>query len=292
MSAPVGARALVAIVRPGPLATVQDLGRRGVMDLGIPVSGAMDQRSHRLANRLVGNPESHATIEATMGGLTAWFSHGCVVAVTGADVDVFVDDRQEGTNARLLVAAGQTVRLGTPRAGLRSYLAVRGGIDVPGLFGSRATDLLSGLGPDPLAAGTTLPVGRVDGADAPAVSAVPVAMPEHHVACRVHPGPRRDWLTPEAWDVLTSQVFTVGSRSNRIGVRLEGATLERLVTDELPSEGLVTGAIQVPGSGEPLVFLRDHPTTGGYPVIGVVDPADLDALGQLAPGDTLAFRRA
>ncbi|GAA1708203.1 biotin-dependent carboxylase-like uncharacterized protein [Propioniferax innocua] len=282
------------VVHPGPIATFQDLGRHGVMGLGIPVSGALDERSHRLANRLVGNPETHPTVEATLGGLAVRFSGPVVVAVTGADVDVFVGDRQEAINCVLRVPRGTTLRLGAPRSGLRSYVAVSGLFSLPTLFDSSSTDLLSGLGPEPLQAGDRIDLRRPDpGAVNPAaISFAPVSVPTSHVICLVHPGPRRDWLTQSAWETLVSQEFCVSPRSNRIGVRLEGPTLERRRHEELRSEGLITGAIQVPGDGRPVVFMHDHPTTGGYPVIGLVRAEDLHLMGQLAPGDTVAFRPA
>ncbi|WP_333619373.1 biotin-dependent carboxyltransferase family protein [Dietzia sp.] len=286
---------IATIHRTGPLATVQDLGRPGHMGTGIPVSGAVDRRSHGLAQRLVGNAESRAGIEATMGGLELSFSADVTVAVTGAELEVFVGSRREATNAVLRVPAGTRVRLGAPRAGLRSYIAVAGGFEVPALFGSRSTDLLSGLGPDPLAEGDELPVGVPDTAEAPAapearVEQAAVAPLSTSVEVRLLPGPRIDWFTRAALDTLRSESYTVGARSNRIGVRLEGAALERERSGELTSEGIVRGAVQVPAGGEPLVFMADHPTTGGYPVIAVVHPEDQHLLAQLGPGGRVRFR--
>lgn len=276
----------------GPLSTLQDLGRAGHMGTGIPVSGAMDRRSHGLANRLVGNGEHRATIEATLGGLEVEFDTDVCLAVTGAELDVFVGERLEGINAALHVPAGTPVRLGMPRAGLRSYLAVAGGFDGLALFGSRSTDVLSGLGPDPLSDGDSLPVGVPDPAEAPAewIDHAAVAPIAQVVEARILPGPRLDWFTDDALAALRSQAYTVGARSNRIGVRLEGPELERSMAGELTSEGIICGAIQVPASGQPLVFMADHPTTGGYPVIAVVHPDDLPLLAQAAPGTQVRFR--
>lgn len=282
----------VLIRKAGPLSTVQDLGRAGHMGTGIPVSGAMDRRSHGLANRLVGNGEHRATIEATLGGLEVEFDADVRIAVTGAELDVFVGERLEGINAALTVVAGAPVRLGAPRAGLRSYLAVAGGINAPALFGSRSTDVLSGLGPDVLADDDSFPLGVQDLAEAPDawVDQAAVAPMLPNIEVRISPGPRLDWFTPGALAALRSSAYTVGARSNRIGVRLEGADLERSVTGELTSEGIICGAIQVPASGQPLVFMADHPTTGGYPVIAVVHPDDLHLLAQATPGSTVRFR--
>lgn len=280
------------IRKAGPLSTLQDLGRAGHMGTGIPVSGAMDRRSHGLANRLVGNGEHRATIEATLGGLEVEFDEDVRLAVTGAELDVFVGERLEGINAALRVPAGTPVRLGMPRAGLRSYVAVAGGFDSPSLFGSRSTDVLSGLGPDPLADDTSIPVGVPDPAEAPTawIDHAAVAPIAKVVEARILPGPRLDWFTDDALKLLRTSAYSVGARSNRIGVRLEGPELERSITEELTSEGIICGAIQVPASGQPLVFMADHPTTGGYPVIAVVHPDDLPLLAQAAPGTQVRFR--
>lgn len=292
MTATSGTTSVAAVIQPGPLSTLQDLGRFDSMRLGVPTAGALDQPSHRLANRLVGNAESCATIETTLGGLEIEFSTHAVAAVTGAAGDVFVDQRREGTGYTLLLRPGQRLRIDPPRAGLRSYLAVAGGFSAPLRYGSRSADLLSGLGPAPLAAGDRIGIDAPATAEPPwaTVDVAPVAPPARDITCRVLPGPRRDWLVPEAWEVLTGSEYVVGGRSNRIGIRLEGPALERAISRELHSEGIVTGAIQVPGDGRPVVFMHDHPTTGGYPVIGVVHPADLHLLGQIVPGGTVRFR--
>jgi biotin-dependent carboxylase-like uncharacterized protein len=173
--------------------------------------------------------------------------------------------------------------------GLRTYLAVRGGVDVPPVLGSRSTDTLSGLGPAPLAPGDRLPVGDLRGAE-PFVDVAPVRAPSSEPVLRVLPGPRRDWLDPAAWTELTTRPWTVTANSNRVGLRLDGPRLARARDGELPSEGLVPGALQVPPDGAPVLFLADHPVTGGYPVLAVVVTADLPAAAQLRPGDTLTFR--
>jgi biotin-dependent carboxylase-like uncharacterized protein len=166
---------------------------------------------------------------------------------------------------------------------------VRGGVDVPAVLGSRSTDTLSGLGPPPLAAGNRLPLGRLAGEE-PVVDVAAVRPPSADPVLRVLPGPRRDWLSPSAWTALTTRLWTVTADSNRVGLRLSGPRLERARDDELPSEGLVPGAVQVPPDGAPVLFLADHPVTGGYPVLAVVRTADLPAVAQLRPGDRLRFR--
>jgi biotin-dependent carboxylase-like uncharacterized protein len=210
------------------------------------------------------------------------------VAVTGAPVPLTVAGRAAPLNAPVTVPAGAELVLGSPRIGLRCYVAVRGGVDVPPVLGSRSTDRLSGLGPEPLVAGALLAIG--DGAgEEPVVDVAPVRPPAERPVLRVLPGPRRDWLTDQAWTRLVSDGWTVSADSDRVGLRLTGPRLERARDDELPSEGLVPGAVQVPPDGAPVLFLADHPVTGGYPVLAVVVTADLPAAAQLRPGDELRF---
>jgi biotin-dependent carboxylase-like uncharacterized protein len=271
----------LTVLESGPLATIQDNGRVGQASLGIPASGACDRASYALANRLVGNTPSAAAIEVTYGGLVLHADGDVVVAITGAPCPGVP------FNGPAIVKAGEVLRLGPPRTGLRTYVAVRGGIDVPPVLGSRSTDLLSGLGPSALSSGQTLPIG-CDYGPMPGVDLAPVADPPgDQVVVRVTPGPRRDWFTDAGWASFTSQQYVVSSNSNRIGVRLEGEPLERAREGELASEGMALGAIQIPPSGLPVIFLADHPVTGGYPVIAYVAGADLDACAQLRPGQPL-----
>ncbi len=271
------------VVQTGPLTTVQDTGRIGQGSLGVGRSGACDRGAHRLANRLVGNPEEAATLEVTFGGLVLVAETDVLVALSGA--------RCPGAPhlAPTTLVAGQELRLAPPTAGLRTYLAVRGGIAVEPVLGSRSTDVLSGLGPAVVQAGDRLPVGPAS-LPMPGVDLAPVAEPSAgEVTVRVLPGPRRDWFDEAAWSLLTGQDYRVSSDSNRVGVRLEGEPLARSRTDELPSEGMVRGALQIPPSGVPVLFLADHPVTGGYPVVGYVADDDVDRCAQLRPGQTLRF---
>lgn len=276
----------VSVVDPGPLTTVQDRGRRGWAHLGVPGSGALDGAAAGYANRLVGNRADAAVLETTLGGVAVRLEQGCVVAVTGAPAPVSVDGRPVAFSEQVHVRPGQTLLVGPATSGLRSYVAFEGGVDVAPVLGSRSTDTLSGLGPAPLAAGDRLalgePSGHPHGVDVPVVRRCPDA-----VRLRLLPGPRLDWFAEGTLDRLTAQTWTVSAQSNRIGLRLEGTALERSRTEEMPSEGLVLGAVQVPASGQPLVFLNDHPTTGGYPVVGVVRPEDLAVCAQLRPGSTV-----
>lgn len=280
------------IVRPGPLATVQDLGRPGLASLGVGRSGAADVASFRLANRLVGNPESAAAIETTFGGLAVLARRDLVVAVTGAPCPMTLDGRDAAHNAVLRVREGQMLELGPPRTGLRSYLSVRGGVDVAPVLGSRSSDVLSGIGPPPLGAEDSLPVGPAP-EQQPTVEVAAVPLPAGgDVELRVVLGPRAGWFTEEAVETLLSQPYEVTSESNRVGARLAGPELERDRDEELPSEGMVCGSLQVPPSGQPTLFLADHPVTGGYPVIAVVLSTDVPAAAQARPGQRVRFRRA
>lgn len=285
MSGRAGAAGRLTVLATGPLCTVQDEGRLGQAALGIGRSGACDRAAYRLANRLVGNEPGVATLEVTFGGLALRADTPATVVTTGA--------RCEGDaahHAPLLLRPGDELRLGPPVSGLRTYLAVRGGVAVEPVLGSRSTDLLSGLGPAPLAVGDELPVGRAHG-PMPGVDVAVVPHPAGgEVSVRVLPGPRRDWFDDAAWASLTGQSWEVTSQSNRVGVRLAGEPLDRLREGELASEGMVRGALQVPPSGLPVLFLADHPVTGGYPVIGYVTDTDVDACAQLRPGQRLRLR--
>lgn len=279
----------LTVLETGPLATVQDRGRPGLAAIGVGHSGPVDTGSFRLANRVVGNPEWAAGIEVTLGGLVVRARGDLLVCLTGAPCPVRVDRREEAAYSVVRVPHGATLSVGTPAVGLRSYLAVRGGLAVPEVLQSRATDTLAGLGPPVLAPDSHLEVGPPP-PTAPVVDLAPVPTPTSaDVVLRIVPGPRADWFADHALDHLTRQPFEVSSDSDRVGMRLTGARLERTRDDELPSEGMVCGALQVPPSGEPTLFLADHPVTGGYPVIAVVVRADLDRAAQARPGQRLRF---
>jgi biotin-dependent carboxylase-like uncharacterized protein len=279
-------RSRIEIIDPGALTTVQDLGRPGWAHLGVPRSGALDQPALRLANRLVGNPESAAALETTLSGVWFRVDRATSLAVTGARCEIHVGGRPAGWGAVLAVTAGTEVRVGPAIEGLRSYVAVAGGLDLDPVLGSRSTDLLSGLGPAPLRAGDRLPVGAA-GAVPHGTEAVPRPLP---AVLRIRLGPRSDWFSDATLAALDGAAYDVAPDSNRIGLRLTGTPLERARPEELPSEGMVLGAVQVPSSGQPVVFLHDHPTTGGYPVVGVVLEEDLAVCAQARPGDRLTLR--
>jgi biotin-dependent carboxylase-like uncharacterized protein len=280
---------VLEVLEPGPLTTVQDRGRPGWAHLGVPRAGALDAGAAALANRLVGNDDDAALLETTLGGVTLRLSSATTVAVTGAACPVRVDGRAVAFAEPVTVRAGAEVAVGPARHGVRSYLAVAGGLAVEPVLGSRSTDTLAWLGPPRLAAGAVLPLGPPQARPA-ALDVHAVRRARGPVVLRFRTGPRRDWFAADAVRTLTAGPYAVTADSNRVALRLDGTGLERSREGELASEGIVLGAVQVPPSGRPLVFLNDHPTTGGYPVLGVVHPQDLDACAQLRPGEQVSFR--
>lgn len=290
------------VLHPGLQALFQDLGRAGQAGQGVSASGAMDRASLRAANRLVGNPSDAAAIESVQGGLALRCLGDAVVAVTGADgpLTLRTADGRAWPLPRgrpLALADGDTLELGEPRTGLRSYLAARGGFVVTPVLGSCATDTLARLGPPALAAGDRLVLGPGQGVvgDAAAADAVPaLPAPGDEVTLDVVMGPRTDWFTPAAVERLAAQRWQVTPQSSRVGLRLAGvqplARANAFDGAELPSEGTVRGALQVPPSGQPVLFMADHPLTGGYPVIATVAPHHLDLAGQLPIGAWVRLR--
>ncbi|MGX7679045.1 5-oxoprolinase subunit C family protein [Jatrophihabitans sp. DSM 45814] len=281
---------MINVIEPGLHATLQDLGRVGYTDIGVGRSGAADLASHRLANRLLGNDDRAATIEITFGGFSFRLTAAATISLTGARCPIRDSPTMDWNRAHSL-PAGAVVTLGVPAAGLRTYLAVRGGLAAEEVLGSRSTDTLSGLGPQVLEAGTTLAIGTLISGD-PAADPVVVTAAEHAGPRRllVFPGPRLDWFTAEAWQRLLSSPWTMQADSNRIGYRLSGVLLTRSRAGELPSEATLPGAVQVPPDGQPIVLGPDAPVTGGYPVLGVVPRAELDQLAQCRPGDVIRFQ--
>ncbi|KAB1150829.1 biotin-dependent carboxyltransferase family protein [Streptomyces luteolifulvus] len=278
----------LAVVRAGALTTVQDRGRPGHAHVGVPRSGALDPPAAALVNRLVGNPPEAAVLETTLNGCAVRPRSAVTAAVGGAPCRVTLDGRPAAWGAPVRVPAGAVLEIGAALSGVRSYVAVSGGIAVEPLLGSRSTDLLSGLGPPPLTDGAVLPLGHPVDLHA-RVDVAPQPRPPAELVLRVTLGHRDDWFTPQAVRAFTTRAYRVSSASNRIGLRTQGPVLERARSGELPSEGMVLGAVQVPPDGRPVIFLADHPTTGGYPVIAVVRAADLPAAAQAVPGIPVRF---
>ncbi|MFN3732360.1 carboxyltransferase domain-containing protein [Comamonas testosteroni] len=281
----------------GLLTLFQDRGRHGQAGQGVSASGAMDQAAFKAANRLVGNASHLPVLETVGGGLSLQSVGENVVAVTGADAPLGIttaDGRRWSAPrcAAVALADGDTLSLAQPVAGARCYVAVRGGYEVAPVLGSASTDTLAHVGPPALRSGQLLAV-----LPAPHAVVAEFALPEQdlpapdgEVVLDVELGPRTDWFTPEAVALLAAQRWQVTPQSNRVGLRLAGEqALTRAVTSELPSEGTPLGAIQVPASGQPVLFLADHPLTGGYPVIGCVAPHHLDLAGQIPVGAWIRF---
>jgi biotin-dependent carboxylase-like uncharacterized protein len=281
----------LTVARAGALTTIQDDGRPGLAHLGVGRSGALDRAAHHLANRLVANPAGAPALETTIDGVAIVLDAAGVIAVTGASADVRVGGREVGWGVPVHVAGGERVEVGRARRGVRSYLAIAGAITVARVLNSASTDLLSGLGPTPLSSGDVLALGG-PGGPPPAIDMAPYPLPGDRAELRIHAGPRRDWLSASGVATLTGATWTVSPDSNRIALRLQGAPVERARRDELASEGIVLGAVQSLPDGGLVVFLADHPTTGGYPVVAVVDPGCLGACAQARPGSAVTLRWA
>lgn len=290
-------RALV-VTAPGPFSILEDLGRPGRSGLGVSRSGAMDHRALREANRLVGAATGSAALELAYGGLEATARGDLVLAVAGAPVPLTVHGargtRHAVPGAAFALDDGEVLVVGAPPRGVYSYLAVRGGWEAENVLDSASGDVLAQIGPDRLVAGDELGVGRAwsESVAAAAHDAQrSVSAPDEVTLLDVVLGPRDDWFTAEAVERLTGQRFTVTAQSNRIGLRLEGERpLERAVEHELPSEATVSGALQVPPDGQPVLFMADHPVTGGYPVVACVVGDQLDRAAQVPVGASVRFR--
>ncbi len=281
------------VLDPGPLTLVQDLGRPGLAHLGVGAAGAADRAAHALALRLVGTAADAAALEALGGGLAVRAVGDTWVAVTGARGPIDLDGARIDANTPTRMPTGATLRLGPAEFGIRYTVAVRGGVEVPRVLRSRSRDTLAALGPAPLRAGDVLPIGQEPHDPVPAVDAVPVDVPTTGALdLEVLPGPRLDWFAESAWAALLDAEWRVSPRADRTGIRLDGPALVRARGDELPSEGMVAGGIQVSPDGAPTVLGPDHPVTGGYPVIAVVTDATRDRLAQARPGQPVRLRRA
>jgi biotin-dependent carboxylase-like uncharacterized protein len=287
---------MLTVIEPGALCTVQDDGRPGFAAVGVGRSGSADQVSFSLANRLLGNAPGAAALELTLGGCALRADDAVTIAVTGAPCPMLVDGRSVDPNRAHLLGAGSVLEIGTPTTGLRSYLAVRGGISVPPVLGSRSYDQLADLGPPPVRAGDRLPVGPHPARALPAADVVPLLDVPESPTLQVFPGPRVGVLGPDSFDRLLASEYTLTPACDRVALRLSGPPpvaagpggAARLAA----SEGMVTGAIQIPPDGQPVLFLADHPVSGGYPVLAVVAAADIALAAQLRPGQRMQFAAA
>lgn len=273
----------------------QDLGRQGNGNLGVTTSGSSDRASARTANAAVGN-KRNATLLENVGGLALTALAETVICVTGADAEVTVGGRSAPLATPTIVPAGAEVVVKPARLGFRTYIAVRGGLIADTELDSAATDMLSGLGPKPLASGDTIAMALTPPQSANSLLSNPLRVERDGAdvvgVVRCVLGPRDDWFSDDAVKHFFSTTFTVTGDSNRVGLRLEGdAPLTRSRDGELPSEGMVAGSVQIPPNGQPVLFLRDHAVTGGYPVIATVINEDVDIAAQLPPGGKLRFER-
>ena len=279
--------AVLSILRSGMFTTVQDLGRWGFQSRGVPVSGALDWYSHRLANRLLGNDRHMATLEVTLMGPHVRFDAAAAFAVTGAEFRLTLDDVPVEMHRAIEATAGSVLKFGERLRGARAYVAVAGGVNVPQVLGSRSTHVLTSMGGHEgraLKAGDALTIGvRGKGQGVSRPSPLALYPFRREAAARCH-SPMRACSRTSA-----SQRFRVSPRSDRMGYRLDGATIAHAPSGELISTAVPTGAIQVPPTGEPILLMNDHATTGGYAIAGTVITADLPLAGQLAPGDWIEF---
>lgn len=301
----------LTVVRPGLLTTIQDLGRPGRQHLGVPVNGAMDEISHRIANMLVGNDESEATLELTVNGPTLRFESDAVVALCGANMGGVADGQPLPWWRPVRIPRGATLTFARPEIGARAYLAVAGGFDVPAVLGSRSTALAGGYGGF---RGRALRKGDVVPLRAPHEAATPrwvrllsrdrhgLAYPNWSVSrarmpyrvrpqvVRILPGRHWSMFTIAAREQLTRALYRVALDSDRMGYRLEGAPLETRRGPDVLSEAVVMGAVQIPPGGDPIILMADRQTTGGYPVVAVVAGIDLPVVAQIVPGEDVQFR--
>jgi biotin-dependent carboxylase-like uncharacterized protein len=289
---------MITIIAPGPLATVQDLGRPAARRYGVPTSGAMDPFALQAANELVGNAPGVAAIEFTAGGVELEFTRPTLFALAGADLGATLGERPLPLWTSRLASAGARLRLHGRRTdwGARAYLAVAGGIAIPHVLGSAATDLAGGFGGyqgRPLRAGDMLAAGAPPRGIVSALGRTwpTSARPAYRArpVLRLITGPHRHCFAPDAVTHLAGAELRISATSNRMGYRLEGATVPYLRPISLPSLGVVPGTLQVPPDGAPILLMADAQTTGGYPVLGVVIGADLPLAAQLLPGDTLTL---
>jgi antagonist of KipI len=288
----------LAVVEPGLLTTVQDLGRPGYQRLGIPPSGPLDRPAFTLANRLVGNPDGAAGLELTLRGPRLEARRDCLIAVTGADMGVTVNGAAAPAWTAVRLRPGDVVAFRMVTAGCRAYLAVGGGLDLPRALGSRSTYLrgrLGGLDGRPLQKGDVLAIGappagvdRLDGRSVPAARR-PGYPPE--VECRVVLGPQDDRFTPDGIAAFLAGPYEVAPQADRMGYRLKGPAIGHARGHDIISDGIPLGGIQVPGEGQPIVLLVDRQTTGGYTKIATVISPDIARIGQTRPGHRVRFRR-
>ena len=280
---------MISILKPAVQTTVQDLGRTGFRHLGVGWSGAMDRLSLIIGNYLVGNAKDAAGLELCIPPARIRFDTACIIALTGADCSARLDDAALGVGCRALVNAGQTLDLSVARSGVRAYLCIAGGIDVPPVLGSRSTDLQAGLGG---LEGRLIRRGdelRFCASRSSYRMGANVAMPQMGTSLRLIPGPDANSFSAVSSELLYEGSWKVSAQSNRMGYRLEGPALVRQDNEELKSHAVFPGTIQVPSGGAPIVLMADAQATGGYPRIASVIAADQWQLAQIPGGTRIRF---
>lgn len=284
----------ITVLNPGLLTTVQDLGRMGYQQFGVSVSGVMDPRAAAIGNILVGNPQGEAVLECTLMGPQLKFETDEVIAVTGGDLSPTLDGQPVPAYAALAVKAGQTLRFGAPKAGCRAYIAFAGGLDIPLVMGSRSTYMKAAIGGFE---GRKLQKGDVLGLRAPVAgyanlhqrAIAPEFVPRPVYTLRVVLGPQDDAFSPEGVATFLGSEYTVTNEFDRMGCRMDGPAIQHKNGGDIISDGIAFGAIQVPGSGKPILMGADRQTTGGYTKIATVISADFRLLAQLKAGDKVRF---
>lgn len=282
----------MTILSPGPLSTIQDVGRFGAMGMGFSPGGVMDSRSMQLANLLVGNAAGVGVVEMTMAGLTARFDCDCVIALTGADMCARLEEQMVKRYQAISVHAGDTLRMQTAQHGMRAYLAVAGGFDLPTVMGSMSTNLkcrLGGFHGRKLQRGDVLPLNQSLSLNEPGKCLpIPEEYPEE-VKLRVLLGPQEDAFTQQGLFTFLNETYTVTDQADRMGIRLSGAKIDSKSGVDIISDGIATGSIQIPASGTPIIMMADRQTTGGYAKIATVISADLPIAAQVRPGTRIRF---
>ncbi|MGM9584375.1 MAG: biotin-dependent carboxyltransferase family protein [Faecousia sp.] len=282
----------MTILSPGPLSTIQDVGRFGAMGMGFSPGGVMDSRSMQLANLLVGNAAGVGVVEMTMAGLTARFDCDCVIALTGADMCARLEEQMVKRYQAISVHAGDTLRMQTAQHGMRAYLAVAGGFDLPTVMGSMSTNLkcrLGGFHGRKLQRGDVLPLNQSLSLNEPGKCLpIPGEYPEE-VKLRVLLGPQEDAFTQQGLFTFLNETYTVTDQADRMGIRLSGAKIDSKSGVDIISDGIATGSIQIPASGTPIIMMADRQTTGGYAKIATVISADLPIAAQVRPGTQIRF---
>lgn len=283
----------LTILSPGPLSTIQDAGRFGVLGKGFSPGGAMDTEAMALANLLVGNAPGVGVIEMTMLGITARFDCDCVIALTGADMSARLNECPVERYGSIAVHSGDVLSMKAAKTGMRAYLAVAGGFDLPVVMGSVSTNLKCGLGGfqgRKLQAGDELPLNQ-SGAAYRSRRISPPGNDPDSISLRVLLGPQDDAFTKQGIDTFLGSAYTVTDKADRMGIRLSGGKIESKSGVDILSDGIAAGSVQVPASGEPIIMMADRQTTGGYAKIATVISADLSRAAQARPGTRIRFVR-